>query len=134
MRNRESGDTARMTRLMVLALLAAMALLPACTCSRPHATETAASALITDRQQLDAAVGSIVTIVGVQTRTKIPTVCGVDVDGADELADHKVIVRGVLHRDVVTEASPTAANRGNGTFYSVVDPATGQLAKTAPDD
>ena len=32
-------------------------------------------------------------------------------------------------RDVVTDADNMSANRGNGTFYSVVDPATGRLAK-----
>jgi hypothetical protein len=124
-----------MTRAMVL--LAAMMSLPSCARSRQHPTETAetgeaAATLINDSKQLDAAVGRNVTIVGVQTRTKIPTVCGVDVDGSDDLSERKVIVRGVLHRDVVTsaEAPPTSANRGPGTFYSVVDPSTGRLAKT----
>ena len=90
--------------------------------------------LITDASQREGAVDHEVTIVGVQTRTKIPTVCGVDVDGAYALSDRRVIVRGVLRRTVVTEVDPMTANRGTGTFYSVIDPATGVLAKTAPRD
>jgi hypothetical protein len=87
--------------------------------------------VITTPQQRDALVGRQVTVVGVQTRTKVPTVCGVDVDGAYELSDQIVIVNGVLRRHVVTEADPTTANRGPGTFYDIVDPVTHRLATTA---
>ena len=108
------------------------------TAIEPPATVTPSSAIanlvITEESHRDAAVGREVTIIGVQTRTKMPTVCGVDVDGPYELSDKKVIVRGVLHRNVVTNADRLSANRGNGTFYSVVDRATGQLAKPALHD
>ena len=81
--------------------------------------------VITGRSQREAAVGQQVTIIGVQTRTKIPTVCGVDVDVDYALSDKKVIVRGVLRRFVVPEARAAdglvVASRGPGTFYQVID-------------
>jgi hypothetical protein len=97
----------------------------------PHSPAGPLDVVITEPNQRAAAVGRRVTIIGVQTRTKLPTVCGVDVDGDYALSDREVIVNGVLHRDVVTEVDNTMANRGRGTFYSVIDPATGALAKTA---
>ena len=86
--------------------------------------------VITHHDQLEAAVGQEVTIVGLQSRTKQPTVCGADVDGDYALSDREVTVRGILHRLVTTDVDPMTANRGPGTFYSVVDPKTGELAKT----
>jgi hypothetical protein len=83
---------------------------------------------ITDPSQRAAAVGERVRIVGVQTRTKIPSVCGVDVDGDDDLADREVEVVGILEVDTVEDADPYSANRGAGVFYRVVDPETGRLA------
>lgn len=85
--------------------------------------------LITDASQRAAAVGKRVRIVGVQTRTKIPTVCGVDVDGDYQLSDKRVVVTGVLERTVVEQVDPYAASRGPGTFYRVVDQQTGRLAR-----
>lgn len=84
---------------------------------------------ITDPSQLAAAVGRRVRIVGVQTRTKIPSVCGADVDGDYALADRRVEVVGILEEQVVERADPFSANRGTGTFYRVVDPETGRLAR-----
>lgn len=95
----------------------------------PDATIT-----ITSLDQLDDAVGQRVTIVGVQTRTKIPTVLGVDIDGEYELSDARVTATGVLERYVVEPRPPDApaiAWRGPGTFYRLVAP-EGGLAKTAP--
>lgn len=94
----------------------------------PRHESTPAGLVISDESQLEAAVDRQVTIVGVQTRAKIPTVCGVDVDGPYSFSDKKVVVRGVLRRTIVTRINPMVANRGTGTFYSVVDPATGKLA------
>lgn len=95
---------------------------------------TAEPTFITDRSQLDAAVGKLVTIVGEQTRTKVPTVVGVDVDGDYELSDRRVRVTGILQRHVVEPREPdpeelAVATRGPGTYYSVVDPSTNTLAK-----
>lgn len=87
--------------------------------------------VITDRSQRAAAVGKTVIIIGPQTRTKQPTVHGVDVEGDYALSDRTVIVRGVLRETVITEIDLTVANRRPGTFYAVIDPATGELARTA---
>jgi len=88
--------------------------------------------VITRESQREAAVGRRVTIRGVLTRTKIPTVCGIDVGDAYELSDRNVVVKGVLQRTVELPRDPSApqvASRGPGTFYRVVDPATGRTAK-----
>jgi hypothetical protein len=95
--------------------------------------------VITERGQLDAAVGKLVTIVGKQTRTKIPTVLGVDVDGAYELSERRVRATGVLERRVVEarETKPgdlAVATRGPGTYYRLVDPSTKRLAKPGLDE
>jgi hypothetical protein len=95
--------------------------------------------VITDPSQLDAAVGKLVTIVGEQTRTKVPTVLGVDVDGDYDLSDKRVRVTGILHRHVVEPREPDpdelpVATRGPGIYYSVVDPATNVLAKPVLDE
>jgi hypothetical protein len=93
--------------------------------------------IITDPSQREAAVGKLVTVVGVQTRTKAPTVAGVDIDADDALADKRVRVTGILHKKVVEPRPPSApivASRGPGTYYHLVDPKTGTLAKPVLDE
>ena len=87
-----------------------------------------------DPRALDAHLGAVVTLVGVQTRTKQPTVCGADVDGDYALSDRTVRVTGVLHRTIVNRPEPKpgdemVATRGSGTYYDVTDPKTGALAR-----
>jgi hypothetical protein len=92
--------------------------------------------LITNASQREAAVGKLVTVVGVQTRTKIPTVVGIDIDGDYALSDREVRATGRLERYVIAPPSPEEpimATRSPGTYYSLIDPATGVLAKTSPD-
>ncbi|MFW5920658.1 MAG: hypothetical protein ACOCUS_02370 [Polyangiales bacterium] len=86
-------------------------------------------------EDLDSLVGRRITLVGAQTRSKVPSVCGVDVDGAYELSDKTVEVTGRLERHVIEErppSDPPIATRGPGTYYRLVDPATGDLAETRP--
>lgn len=96
-----------------------------------------AATVITDRAQREAAIDQEVTVVGILTRTKIPTVVGIDVDDAYDLSDKKVIVRGVLRKTVVAkdpnenDAGIHFATRGAGTFYSLVNPNGKGLAKPA---
>jgi hypothetical protein len=91
---------------------------------------------VTEADQVPSLVGKLVTLVGEQTRTKQPTVLGVDVDGDYSLSDETVQVTGILRRTVVERdpnegAAPgeMVASRGAGTYYSIVDPETGTLAK-----
>src|SRR5262245_39395928 len=123
-------------------LVAVGFVLVACRSSAPSEAPSSASATpeepktmmkdeitITDRSQLEAAVGKSVVVIGIQTRTKQPTVNGVDVDGDYDLSDKKVVARGVLKKTVVPEEPPRkdglqVASRGAGTFYSLIDPAT----------
>lgn len=93
--------------------------------------------VITDRAQREAAVDREVTVIGILTRTKVPTVVGIDVGDAYDLSDKKVIVRGVLKRTVIdkdpndNDAGIKFATRGAGTFYSLVNPDGKGLAKPA---
>lgn len=89
-------------------------------------------AVITDRSQLDAVVGQYVVIRGVQTRTKIPTVLGVDVAGPYEHSDKEVTAAGVLHRWEVKaqDVNPRVASRGAGVYYRLSDPKTGGDVET----
>jgi hypothetical protein len=79
-----------------------------------------------------ALVGKRVTLRGVLTRTKQPTVCGFDVDSSDGLSDREVIVTGVVGQAVVP-ARPSGgevmATRGPGTYYRLDSPDGGRLAK-----
>ncbi|MCA9598243.1 MAG: hypothetical protein KC776_33255 [Myxococcales bacterium] len=103
--------------------------------SVPPVTEVPVEAPEGCPADLDARVGTVVTLVGEQSRTKIPTVCGVDVDGDYDLSDEVVRVTGRLRRYVVpppTPGEPIVAGRGPGTYYSIQDPTTGQLARPVP--
>jgi hypothetical protein len=85
------------------------------------------------RVDLSSLVGRPVELIGVLTRSKIPTVCGVDVEEDDELSDQLVVVRGVLARREVQPRAPGApivASRGPGVYYSLRTP-EGRLARPA---
>jgi hypothetical protein len=116
-------------RVLLLGIVVA-----ACASRDAHVTD--GSMVIRASDERERAVDRNVTVIGVQTRTKQPTVNGVDVDGDWALAGRKVIAKGVLRRHVVRQhMEPEAllvASRGPGTYFSVIDPETGQLAKTKP--
>ncbi|HUS65094.1 MAG TPA: hypothetical protein VMZ28_11150 [Kofleriaceae bacterium] len=94
--------------------------------------------VLTDAAELDRHVGELVTLRGTLTRTKIPTILGVDVHGpaSDALADRPAEATGTLEREVITQEALDAqiaemgqfANRGAGTFYRLVRPGGGGLA------
>tara|TARA_R110002072_G_scaffold92541_2_gene205909 strand:- start:967 stop:1284 length:318 start_codon:yes stop_codon:yes gene_type:complete len=76
-------------------------------------------------------VGHPVELVGVLARSKIPTLCGVDVHDAEELSGQRVVARGTLSRDEIhapQPGAPIAAGRGPGVSYSLREP-TGALAR-----
>lgn len=87
--------------------------------------------VLRDGRDLDAYVGKVVTRVCVQTRSKQPAMCGVDVDGDYALSDRLVRATGVLGRRVIPRRDePTqVATRGPGTYYTLVDATTHQLAR-----
>jgi hypothetical protein len=83
---------------------------------------------------LDALVGQEVTLIGVQTRTKIPSVCDIDVEGDYDLSDTVVFATGILQRTEVKprgKGEPIVAWRGPGVYYSLTTP-DGGLATTRP--
>lgn len=90
--------------------------------------------IITDPGQREAAVGKLVTVIGILTRTKMPQVNGVDVDANGDLAGRRVRVEGILKKRVVEPVAPDPdelpiATRGPGTYYAVIDPDTGLAAQ-----
>jgi hypothetical protein len=93
--------------------------------------------LITQPGELDAAVDRLVTLRGTVTDTKIPTLVNVDIESeAPDLRGSAASATGILRRRVVTQADIDRqtsevgqfANRGPGTFYSLIDPSTGRVA------
>jgi hypothetical protein len=105
--------------------------------SGPDASEPR---LITSKGQLEGAVGSLITVRGPVTNSKVPTILGVDVRSDDpDLRGQTAQATGVLERRVVTQAElerriaieGQVAHRGAGTFYSVRDE-DGQLAAVVP--
>ncbi|MCB9563735.1 MAG: hypothetical protein H6709_23800 [Kofleriaceae bacterium] len=96
----------------------------------PHAGGAVAVAtprLITDAADLADAVGALVTVRGPLSRTRMPTILGVDVDGdgGDAAPEQEAEASGWLEVEVVTQAEIDAriaqsgqyAHRGPGTFY-----------------
>jgi hypothetical protein len=85
--------------------------------------------LITQAEQLDAAVDKLVTIQGEVANTKIPTILGVDVSSdSPDLRGQKATATGILRKWTVTKEQLDKqiaekglfANRGPGTLYRLV--------------
>ena len=94
--------------------------------------------LITRADQVEGAVGKLVTLQGEFRYSKIPLILNVDVEGNHLGPDVKqATATGVLRRSVVTKEqldeeereSGPFAHRGPGIFYHLVDPATNRIAK-----
>lgn len=105
---------------------------PSAAASGPPAV-TSGAIVITERHQRDAAVDKSVTVIGVLTRTKVPTIVGIDVDDAYDLSEKKVIAKGILRKRVETEPLEKdgvhRAGRGPGTYYYLANPSGQGLAK-----
>lgn len=81
--------------------------------------------VLTDKKDLDQYVGKTITIQGVVSNTKVPTIIGVDVDSFNpDLRGKKAQATGVLIKWTVDpkDVDPYSQNRGAGTFYRLKDP------------
>lgn len=126
-----------------LLLLAVLLGVPLAGCAKPAPSGPplevgAGPAVLLDSAELDGAVGTVVTLVGIQSQTKWPTVLGADVDGDAAMAGQRVRVTGRVERhieeDPLREDGTIAQGRAAGTTsYRIVDPATGQLARPRLD-
>jgi len=92
--------------------------------------------LITREEQCESAVGHPVTLQGVVSHAKIPTLVGVEIDAGD-LRGMPAVATGWLRKHVVTQEDLDReekrrggifAHSGPGTYYSLVD-ADGHLAR-----
>lgn len=104
----------------------------------PQTTEI----VITDAVDLPKHVGQIVTLRGIQSRSKLPYVLGVYVDGQYELSDKMVLATGRLTSYETTaedvkafdrrmKESPFALPRISvGTHFRLTDPQTDEPVKT----
>jgi hypothetical protein len=95
------------------------------------------SRVIERAADIPACVGKTITIRGPVTRTKQPTILGVDVDAAYELSDQLGEATGLLETYTIEErkpGEPIVASRGPGTYYALRDPSGVGLvrAKAAP--
>lgn len=93
--------------------------------------------VIEDAAQAKGAAGALVTLRGELTRTKIPTILGIDVEEGSAEAGTVAEATGWLECDTVTQAeidervakSGQFANRGAGTFCRLVAVEGGGLAQ-----
>jgi hypothetical protein len=95
--------------------------------------------LITKSEQIEGAIGKLVTIQGEFRFSKIQSILNVDVDGNSLGPDiPSAVATGILLKSVVTQEDldreekrlgGVFAHRGPGTYYHLSDPATGRIAK-----
>jgi hypothetical protein len=112
---------------------------PLASSSRPPVSPPVASAppvasppdgsppVLTREDQIEAHVGRVVTLEGVVSRSKIPTLLGVDVnaDSEHDLRGKRARATGTIVKSTVTQQELDEqiarlgqfANRGSGTFY-----------------
>lgn len=92
--------------------------------------------VVTNASHLEQYIGQEIILKGKVSNTKIPTIIGVDVTSFDpDLRGQMAQASGVLKKWVVKEEkkrSLEVARRGPGTYYRLVDPKTGELAKAHP--
>lgn len=105
-----------------------------CAGASPSRASDPSEVVITEPGKLDSLVGTVVTLVGVQTRSKWPTVLGADVDGDDAMSDQRVRVRGRIEKSVqngppMIDGEVVQGRAAGTTSYRIIDPATGKLAK-----
>ena len=92
--------------------------------------------LVTSYKELDNHLGRLVAIRGPISRTKIPTIIGVDIGNQKDLTGVEAYAVGILTRhDITAEDIANAngrngpiANRGPGTSYTLYFDLAGRLA------
>jgi len=90
---------------------------------------------------VDTAIGLLVTLRGVVSESKIPTLLGVDIlsDNPD-LRGKPAEATGLLEKSTVTQEQldreqlrrGTVSTRGPGTYYRLVDPNSGWTVQVQP--
>jgi hypothetical protein len=104
--------------------------------SDPPASVSAPCETLTDRSQLAGCVGKRVTLRGVVSRSKIPSILGVDVDAEYELSDRLGEATGTLATYMIFEQDPNdqivRASKSPGTYYALHALDGNGLAKAKP--
>lgn len=114
----------------VLLLFTALTGLAGCgnTASRVPASGLVLMTAPTDWSSL---IGTEVQVVGHVSRSKVPTILGIEVDADSEQAGKRATATGVVDAIIIAEpnpADPPAAMRGPGTYYRLINPKTQKLA------
>ena len=111
-------------KLLILSILIS-------SCSSNNSTTEYIKILVTKKEGLDNVVGKIITIKGEIKNTKIPTIIGVDISTKDaykkfgDLKGKTGTASGILIKNVIKDANRYSTNRGNGTFYRLINPKNG---------
>ncbi|MGC4072036.1 MAG: hypothetical protein QM760_05880 [Nibricoccus sp.] len=94
----------------------------------------ASTHLVEERTQLDRYVGRKIKIIGEVSRTKTPTIMGVEVEASYDLCGTICEAEGVLVRWVVTEKNlkPWMQSRGAGVFYRLRKPFSNETVHAKP--
>jgi hypothetical protein len=80
-------------------------------------------------------LGTEVQIIGKVSRTKVPTILGVEIDSGDLEPGKRASAIGVIDAVVVRErdpGEPPVATRAPGTYYRLINPKTNKLAVAEP--
>jgi hypothetical protein len=97
--------------------------------------------LIKHPDHLETAMGLLVTLVGVVSESKVPTLLGVEIESeSPDLRGKPGTATGLLERSIVTQEDLDRAllrrgqfaNRGPGTFYRLVDRNWGNTVQVQP--
>jgi len=97
--------------------------------------------LIQHPNHLETAVGLLVTLIGVVSQSRVPTLLDVEIESVTpDLRGKPGTATGMLERSVVTQEELDRQtlrrgqfpNRGPGTFYRLVDPNTGTTVQVQP--
>ena len=80
-------------------------------------------------------IGAEVQLIGKVSRTKVPTILGVEIDPRDVEPGERASAVGVVDAVIVPDrdpADPPVASRGPGTYYRLINPKTNKLAVAEP--
>ena len=80
-------------------------------------------------------IGTEVQLIGTVSRTKVPTILGVEIDATRVEPGQRASATGIIDAIIVEEqksGDPIVATRGPGTYYRLISSKTNKLAVAEP--